>query len=329
MSPARQTGTVQGTPLPPLQPRLLGRSGLRVTPVCLGGGPLGSMPEVFGYPVPEEQATATVRRFLEGPLNFLDTAAWYGGGRSEARIGASLAEAGGLPAGVVLSTKVEPDPVTGDYSAAQVRRSVEGSLERLGVDSVHLLHLHDPEKISFEEAVARGGPVAELQRIKDEGLTEALGVGGGPVALMMQFLRTGFPDVLLTHNRWTLVDRSAGALLDEAVRLGVGVMNGAPFGGGILARGAEQVRTYAYRPADTETLQRVRSMEAACARHGVALAAAALQFSLRDPRITATVVGVTTPDEVDQLLDHATTGVPDALWAELEPLAADESEWLW
>lgn len=316
-------------PLRPLRPRTLGRSGLQVTPVCLGGAPLGSMPELYGSEVPAEAATAAVRRFLQGPLNVLDTAASYGGGRSEARIGAALTELGGLPDGFVLSTKVDPDPATGDYSAGQVRRSVEASLERLGVDRVHLLHLHDPEVMSFEQATSRGGPVAELLRIKDEGLTEALGVGGGPVDLMARFVRTDVFDVLLTHSRWTLVDRSAGALLDEAVALGVGVMNGGPFGGGILARGAAQQRTYGYRPATPETLRRVGLMEAACARHGVPLAAAALQFSLREPRITATVVGVTGPDQVDEAVRLASTAVPDALWPELVPLAAPEDDWLW
>jgi D-threo-aldose 1-dehydrogenase len=287
------------------------------------------MPEVFGYEVPVQEATAAVRRFLAGPLNFLDTAAWYGEGRSEQRIGAALADAGGLPEGFVLSTKVDPDPTTGDYSGRQVRRSFEASLERLGLDRVDLLHLHDPEVMSFEEATAAGGPVEELVRIKDEGLVRALGVGGGPVALMAQFVRTGAFDVLLTHNRWTLVDRSADALLDEAVGLDVGVMNAAPYGGGILAEGAARRRTYAYRPASPETLSRVRSMEAACARHGVPLAAAGLQFSMRDPRITSTVVGVTRPDHVDDILRNAMTTVPEALWAELQPLAAPEADWLW
>src|SRR3712207_2244425 len=146
---------------------------------------------------------------------------------------------------------------------------------------------------------------------------------------MTQLVRTGAFDVLLTHNRWTLVDRSAGALLDEAVSSGVGVMNGAPYGGGILAEGADRRSTYAYRPASPETLARVRAMEAASARHGVPLAAAALQFSLREPRITSTVVGVTTADQVDDLLRNAQLQVPDTLWAELEPLAAPEADWLW
>ncbi len=125
------------------------------------------------------------------------------------------------------------------------------------------------------------------------------------------------------------MDRSAGALLDEAVELGVGVMNAAPFAGGILAEGAARRQTYAYRPASHDTLARVRTMADVCARHGVPLALAALQFSLRDPRITSTVVGATEPGQVDDLVRNATATVPDALWDELGPLAAPQAEWLW
>jgi D-threo-aldose 1-dehydrogenase len=311
----------------PLVPRVLGRTGLLVTPVCVGGGTFGSVPA--GVDVPADRAVATVRRVLEGPFNFLDTSAGYGDGASERCIGAGLRAAGGLPAGFVLATKVDPDPRTGDFSAAAVRRSVEGSLDRLGVEKVPLLYLHDPERITFEAGVGPGGPVAELLRVRDEGLAGFLGVAGGPVELMARYLRTGAFDALITHNRWTLVDRSAGELLDEAVSLGVGVVNGAPFGGGILAKGTAASDKYAYRPAPPEVLSRIRAMEQACAHHGVPLAAAALQFSLRDPRITSTIVGISAPDRVAETVRCATLDVPEELWAELEPLTAPRADWLW
>ncbi len=309
-------------------PRPLGRTGLRVTPLCLGGGPLGSMVDTFGYAVAATQAEQTVRRFLQSPLRFLDTAPSYGHGRSEARIGAVLAELGGLPADVVLATKVDRDPETGDYSGRQVRRSFDASLERLGVDRVHLLHLHDPELTDFASTVAAGGAVEELLRIQEEGLADVLGVAGGPVRLMADYLATGAFGVLLTHNRWTLVDRSAGELISWAVGEGIGVINGAPFGGGILARGSAAVPRYAYRPASAETLRRVRAMEEACSRAGVPLPAAALQFFLGDPRIAATVVGLSAPEEVEQTLRHATWPIPEEVWDELDLLVGPRGEWL-
>jgi D-threo-aldose 1-dehydrogenase len=309
--------------------RPLGRTGLEVTPVCVGGGPLGSMPENFGYDVSAERGIATAQRALDGRINFLDTSAGYSDGESERRIGAALAATGGLPSGFVLATKVDRDMDSGDFSGDQVRRSAEGSLTRLGLDTIQLLYLHDPEHISFDEGMASGGPVEALLKLKDEGVAQHIGVAGGPVALMSRYLRTGAFEALITHNRWTLIDRSAGDLIDEAVGLGIGVVNGAPFGGGILAKGSAASTDYAYHSAPPEILQRVRAMEAACRDHEVPIAAAALQFSTRDPRITSTIVGISRPERVDETLRLAQWDIPDALWDVLEPLAAPSELWQW
>ena len=316
-------------PIGGLPRRSLGGTGLQVTPVCVGGGPLGSMPENFGYDVSADRGIATAQRVLDGRINFLDTAAGYSDGESERRIGAALAAAGGLPAGFVLATKVDRDLDTGDFSGEQVRRSAEVSLDRLGLDTIQLLYLHDPEHISFDQGMAPGGPVEALLKLKDEGIAQHIGVAGGPVALMSRYLKTGAFEALITHNRWTLIDRSAGDLIDEAVDLGIGVVNGAPFGGGILAKGSAKRSDYAYHSAHPEILQRVRTMEAACRDHDVPIAAAALQFSTRDPRITSTIVGISRPERVDETLRLAGWNIPDALWAALEPLAAPPELWQW
>ena len=275
-----------------------------------------------------ERGTATAVAALQGPFNFLDTSGGYSDGDSERRIGAAVRQLGGLPAGYVLATKVDRDMSTGDFSGAQVRRSVEASLERLGVDQVPLLHLHDPEHMSFEEGMSRGGAVEALLKIQDEGLTQHLGVAGGPVELMSRYLRTGHFGALVTHNRWTLVDRSADALIDEAMSLGVGVINGAPFGGGVLARGVAASQKYAYRPASEPVLSQIRTMEQACAEAGVPLAAAALQFSLRDPRISSTIVGVSRPERIEQTQRYASWDIPEELWQTLQGLAAPRDTWL-
>ncbi|UED85882.1 aldo/keto reductase [Streptomyces profundus] len=311
----------------PLPTRQLGRTGLRVPEICFGGAVLASMPSIFGYDVPEERALETVRAVLRGPVGFLDTAAGYGGGRSERIIGAALAEIGGPPPGFVLATKVDRDEETGDYSAAQVRRSLEGSLERLGLDRLPLLYLHDPEHISFEAGMAAGGPVEELTRIREEGLAEHIGVAGGPVGLLERYVATGAFEVVLTHNRWTLIDRSAGPLLDAAREAGVGVINAAPFGGGILAKGPEGQPRYAYAAADPVVLERVGEIVAACDRHGVPLPAAAIRFSTRDPRIASTVIGVTRPERVTETLELHQWSIPDELWPTLDGLAAPADHW--
>jgi len=292
--------------------RPLGRTGLEVTPICLGGGVLGSMPEVFGYSVAAEQGIATVRRALAGPINFLDTSADYSGGESERRIGLALRATGGLPDGYVLATKA--DPIGSDFSGDAVRKSVEGSLSRLGRDRLQLVHLHDPERIAFADGMAAGGPVEALVDLQRQGVIAHLGVAGGPIPLLRQYVQTGAFQVVLTHNRFTLVDQSAEPLLDEAVAVGIGVLNAAPYGGGFLAKGPDTQPNYAYQRADSERVQLVRDIDAHCGRFGVPLRAAALQFSMRDPRIGSTIVGVSSPERVDDTIELARWPIPAELW---------------
>jgi D-threo-aldose 1-dehydrogenase len=133
---------------------------------------------------------------------------------------------------------------------------------------------------------------------------------------------------VLSHNRYTLVDRSAGPLLDDARRRGVAFVNGAPYGGGMLVKGPDRQPNYAYRPASPAVSDAVRSMQRACAARGVPLAAAALQFSLREPRISATVVGVSEPSRIGEITTLMSVQIPAGLWAELDALAVAPEFWL-
>lgn len=295
--------------------RPLGPTGLEVTGICVGAAPLGSMPADYGE-VGAEQGIAVARRALAGPFNFLDTANNYGDGRSERRIGVALRDAGGVPDGFVLATKVDRD-ASGDFSGARVRRSLEESFHRLGISRAQLVYLHDPEHISFAEGTAPGGPVEALVALRDEGLIQHLGVAGGPIDLLLEYLDTGVFEVVLTHNRFTLVDRTADPLLDAAVARGLAAVNAAPYGGGVLAKGPEGRPTYGYAPLTPEARARIVALAATCARHEVALAAVALQHSLRDPRIASTVVGVSRPERLDELERLARVPVPDELWEAL------------
>jgi D-threo-aldose 1-dehydrogenase len=304
-----------------LPKRPLGSTGLQITPLTIGGGVIGSVPGLFGYEVSAERGIATAVAALTGPVNALDTSNSYSRGESERRIGEALRRVGGLPDGYVLSTKLDRDLDTGDYSGDRMRRSIEESLERLGLDRVPLLHLHDPEHITFEEAMAPGGPVEVLRQLRDEGLAGAIGVAGGPVDLLRRFVATGVFDVLLTHNRWTLVNRAAGPLIDEATARGMGVVNAAVFGGGILALGAGNTTRYAYREASLELLTAVRAIEQLCAGYRVPLAAAAVQFSTRDPRIATTVLGVSRPERIAESVELATVPIPRQLWSDVDDIA--------
>ncbi len=305
--------------------RELGGTGLRVPALCFGTSALGDMPAVYGFGTDEDVALATLRAIFAGPVRFLDTANCYGD--AERRIGVVLRELGGLPGGFVLSTKCDPDE-TGDYSGSRVLRSVEQSMERLGVDHLQLLYLHDPEKTDYDGSLAPDGAVPALLRLKEQGVVDHLGVAGGPIGLMRRYVGTGLFEVAITHNRYTLLDRSAEPLLDDCAAAGVALVNAAPFASGMLAKGPSAGVRYAYHDAPPGIVERVRAIEAACAAYDVPMAAAALGFSLRDPRVAATLVGVTKPERVHQTLELADTDVPADLWAELAELAAPESLWL-
>ncbi len=305
----------------PMPRKPLGPTGLMVTPVCLGCAPLGDMPDTFAYSVPEDRAVATLRAAFTGPINFIDTAASYGDGEAERRIGIALQELGGVLEGVVLATKADRDLKTGDFSGDQMRRSVERSLRLMGVEKLQLVYLHDPEHSTFAAITAPGGALEVLVRLKEEGLIDHLGVAGGPIDMSVAYVETGAFEVAITHNRYTLVNRSAEPLLQATAARGLALVNAAPYGSGMLAKGPDAYPRYAYQQAAPELIDKVRKLAAICERHGVPLAAAALQFSIRDPRVHSTIVGMTRPERIDQTVELANIAIPDECWAELEAVA--------
>jgi D-threo-aldose 1-dehydrogenase len=299
----------------------LGRTNLSVSNICFGTTSLSGMPDTYGYDVDAERARETVRAIFDGPANFLDTSRIYGFGRSEERIGDVIRQRGGLPDGFVVSTKLDRDPQTNRFDAAQARRSVEESLLALGVDRIHLLHLHDPEHAaSMNEITGPKGAIAELFKIKEEGLAEAVGLAAGRVDMMMPILRDWDFDALITHNRFMLTNRNAAPMIDLATAKGIAVLNAAPYAGGVLAKGSASFPRYVYQEASDAMLDPVRRIEAACAKYGVPPGAAALQFSMRDPRIASTICGVSKPERVQQTLEWARWPIPDDLWEELMAL---------
>ena len=305
--------------------RQLGGTSLFTSTIIAGASPLGSMPDLYGYDVSESAAVDFVSTLLRSPIRAIDTSNNYGGGASERRIGKAIALAGGVPDDFLIMTKV--DSADGDFSGERVDASFRESTERLGVESVPLLFLHDPDAFDFGYMSSAGGAVDALVRLRDDGRITAIGVATGDTRLLHRYLDLGVFDVILCHNRFTLVDRSADELFTRAVDAGVGVLNAAVYGGGILARPREST-TYSYKPASRELLAAIAAMDAVCERSGIDLATAALQFSLRDPRVDATVVGITSERRISSLIASAGVHIPDAVWDELESLVPPASTWL-
>ncbi|SEQ96181.1 aldo/keto reductase [Microlunatus flavus] len=308
-----------GSPVAVSGLRLLGRTGLEVSPVSLGASTLGQ-DRPLGEP-PSEHAAETARTMLTGPFRLVDSSNSYGQGRSEAALGAGLAALGGhLPDGVVLATKADCDLTTGRFDHDRVLRSFEESTRRVGVDHFPLYHLHDPYTVSFADTMGPQGAVAALVRLRDEGAVGHLGIAAGPLSLVDAYVRTGVFDVVLTHNRYTLLNRSAAELISAWSERGLGVLNGAAFGGGLLARGSRPGATYAYEPAPAEVLAFVERLDAVCREWDVPMPAAALQFSLRNPAISTTLVGTAVPARVEQTRVLAERVIPDGFWDAVDEL---------
>lgn len=300
--------------------RPLGTTGFHVTPLCVGCAEIGDMRETFTYDVGEDRALATLRAIFASPINFADTAASYGDGESERRIGMILRELGGMPSGFVLATKADRDLQTGEFSGSQIRSSIERSLRLLGLDQLPICFLHDPEHIGFAAAMAPGGPVEMLRRCKEEGLIHSIGIAGGPIDMMTQFVETKLFAVAISHNRFTLLNQEAEPFWDVCARQQVAALNAAPYGSGILAKGPDAYPRYMYDQASEHYLQRAHKIEAVCKSYGVPLAAVALQFSLRDSRIVSTIVGVSRPERLKETVSLAALPIPDELWQDIASL---------
>ena len=308
------------------------RSTLEFGRLSFGGASLGNLFRT----VDDERADATLQAVWDLGIRYLDTSPHYGLGLSERRIGAFLA---GKPRDEFLvSTKVgrlleptpehasEPDdtwfrvPATArriwDYSADGIRRSLEDSLTRLGLDRVDILYLHDPEQYGVSTDIPDA--LDALAGLRDEGLARAVGVGTSDLGIVRSAVAESDIDLAMVSNRYTLLDPRGSELSGLCRDRGVGIVNVGVFNSGILATAEPQADAhFEYGPASAATVARAHRLAAVCARYGVELPAAALQYSLRDPAVRTVVVGSADPGEMRQNAERMAAGIPDELWADL------------
>lgn len=287
--------------------------------VGLGTAPLGGLYDL----IPVEQSTATVRQALERGVAFFDTAPHYGAGLAETRLGEALA---GVPReSFVLSTKVGRlvdvfgEDAHQDFSREGVLRSVEASLERLGVDRIDVLHVHDPDFVMTEALAGAFPAVEELRR---EGVVQRIGVGTNRWEVALRCVQETDIDCLLLAGRYTLLEQAGAVdeLFPACEASGVDVILGGVYNTGILATGPVEGARYNYQIASDEVMARVAAIAQLCEMHGVALPHAAVQFVLRHPAVTSVVIGARTPGEVDELVSAAEARVPAELWEDLAGL---------
>jgi D-threo-aldose 1-dehydrogenase len=309
----------------------LGGSAVEVTRLALGCAGIGNLYR----PVTDEAAHATVDAAWDAGIRTFDTAPHYGLGLSERRLGAALR---GRPRDMyTVSTKVGrllvpneedghgDDLVNGfavpatrrrvwDFSADGVLRSLEASLERLGLDRVDIVLLHDPDDHA-EQALREAYPA--LERLRAEGVVGAIGVGMNQSALPTRFLRETDVDVVLLAGRYTLLEQDGLAeLLPEAAARGRSVVIGGVFNSGLLI-GPRPGATYDYAPAPQPVLDRALRLLAVTERHGVPLRAAALRFPFGHPSVASVLTGARSAEEVRDTVEQSRRPLPDALWDDL------------
>jgi D-threo-aldose 1-dehydrogenase len=293
-------------------------TGLEITELSFGTSSLGSMPDTYGYEVSEDRAQKTLNRFFQGPVNMLDTSRNYAMGESEKRIGRAIKENGGWPKDFLLSTKLDRNMDTLVLDKNRARESLEESLKTLNVDSVDILFLHDPEYTKdITDITKKDGAMDELFKIKEEGLAKAVGVAMGKVDIMFPLLKDWDFDVIINHNRYTLINREANEMYDYASSKNIAIFNAAPYAGGVLAKGPDNFKKVTYQDATEEKLAPAREFEKVCKKHNVELGAAALQFSLRDNRITSTICGVTSVESIEKNLAWANAEISGEFWDEV------------
>jgi D-threo-aldose 1-dehydrogenase len=206
-----------------------------------------------------------------------------------------------------------------DFSRDGVLRSVEDSLARLGLDRIDIAYLHDPDE-HWDAASTTG--IGALVELRDQGVVGAIGAGMNQSAMLAEFVRRCDVDVMMVAGRYTLLDRSAADdLLPVALERGVGIVAAAVYNSGLLSNA--EVPTDAkfdYRDAPPAVIDRARALAAVCARHGVALPEAAVQFPLRHPAVVSVVVGMRTAAEVEGSVARSQRRIPEELWAELDAL---------
>ncbi len=318
----------------PLPTRRLGRSPVSVTELSFGGAAIGNL---FTQ-VSDEDARAAIDAAWDGGIRTFDTAPHYGLGLSERRLGAALRH---RPRDeYVICTKVgrlldpaSPAVAAGpdtegfavparhvrrwDFSADGVARSLEASLDRLGLDRVDIALIHDPDEHG-EQAFREAYPA--LERLRAAGTVRAIGAGMNQAAMLTRFVTQTDVDVVLIAGRYTLIDRSAaGELLPAALERGVSVIAAGVFNSGILAAPAPGA-TYDYQAAPDSLIRRARLLESVCARSGVPLRAAAARFPLTDPAIASVLIGARSAAEITDAIRLRELDIPASLWETLARL---------
>ena len=305
-----------------LPTRQLGRTGLEVTTLGVGCAWLGRLADGS---IDEETGLAAILAALDSGVRLIDTASLYAEGTAERVVGQALRARPALAGKVVVETKVR-DVRDFRYTAAETRRSVETSLQRLGLNHIPVVFIHDPPAGIIDRVMGPDGALAMLHQLQSEGLVGHIGIASNNPWDNAPYIETGEFEAAVVPDAYSLLSQVAlERMFPAAARFGMGVVVATPLERGILATGTRAARAedHVNRAFTAEVLSHVERLEALCARYGVSLLAAALQYVVRHPVVSATVPGARRADQAVANTAAMLEPIPDRFWQELEPVVGN------
>ena len=312
-----------------MRTKRLGRTGLQLPIVGIGTAFVGiptqnqTVGEYEGAPSPidRELGVETLVTAIDAGCTFFDTAALYGRSFSEAMIGEALRQRPEAKDKIIITTKAGRSHAGYDYSFDGIARSVHGSLERLGLDRVDIVYIHDAMGQPMERVLADDGALGALRHLQRQGLFSHIGTASNDPPTNLGYIKTGEFDAAVIADSWSLINRIAEReIFAAAAQHDVGLVAATPLERGLLVTGPRADAKYLNRVFSQECLDHVRQIQGLCADYELPMLAVALQWSARHPQITSTIPGARVPQEARSSLAAAQLDIPEAFWAQLAPL---------
>jgi D-threo-aldose 1-dehydrogenase len=305
-----------------LPTKTLGKTGLDVTTLGAGCAWLGRRADGS---IDREMGVATILAALDAGIRLIDTASLYAEGTAELAVGEALRQRPALTGRVVVETKVR-DVRDFRYTADETRRSVETSLERLGLDHIHVVYIHDPPAAALPQVMAADGALAALRQFQSQGVIGHVGIASNNPWDNAPYVETGQFEAAVVPDAFSLISQVARErIFPAAERSGMGVVVATPLERGLLASGIRALRPedHINRSFSPEVIQHVGRLEEVCARHQVTLLGAALQYVVRHPLVATTIPGFRSPNQPGASVAAMLEPIPDAFWDQIEPLVRD------
>lgn len=272
-------------------------------------------------PVDEDMGVQTIIAALEAGCTFLDTALLYGRTKSEAMIGRAFKQRPELAQNCIVTTKCGRRYEAYDYSYDAILRDVYESLERLGLEKLDVVYIHDPMGFPMPEVLGKERALGALRHLQDKGVVRYIGIAANDPQTNIQYIATGEFDAAVIADSWSLLNQMAlRELFPMAEKHKVGLVAATPIERGLLATGPIDGMDYLSRNFSQTCLDHVSKIQALCQQHNVPMLAVALQWCTRHPLVTSTIPGARLPQEATDCMQAAQVHIPDALWDDLEPL---------